>query len=115
MRDCWFNYFGAPYRELMTRERLASAPAWEASNCGTGYTLKLSERLEDWTLPKYKVTEQMVRRHLGEQFFFGLDSSQRETVSPFELSKLPAPRFSIEADVDRESTIQDIRIRERRE
>lgn len=111
----WLNFFGRPYKELITDGRLSSAPECEVSACGSGYILKLSDSPHDWNLPEYKRKEEVVRHHLGEKYFFSRDCAQTETVSPFKLPKLPDPRLSIEADVSGDGTVKEIRIRERPE
>jgi hypothetical protein len=111
----WLNFFGRPYKDLITDARLASAPECEVSARRSGYLLKLSDSPHDWKLPEYRRKEELIRRHLGEGYFFIRDCVQTETVSPFNLPKLPDPRLSIEADVDGGAVINEIRIRERPE
>ncbi len=110
----WLNFFGSPYRQLMGDERLASAPAFRTGASGSGYVVTLSENPGDWGSPGYKAREESVRRHLGEEYFFIRTSHERKTVSPFDLAKPPASKISVEAEVDPESGIKEIRIKEHR-
>jgi hypothetical protein len=109
----WLTFFGAPYRELITSARLMSAPECQVTAHGSGYTLKLSDSPDDWSFSAYRDKEELIRRHLGEQYFFIRERVQKETVSPFNLPLLPDPKLTISAEVDRDGTINNIRIRER--
>jgi hypothetical protein len=73
----------------------------------------LSGNPKHWSLLEYQACEESVRRHLGEEYFFIRTRLERSTVSPFHLPKLPAPTLSVEADVDLENAIKEIRINER--
>jgi hypothetical protein len=99
----------------MGDECLASAPAFRTSASGSGYVVTLSENPGDWDSSEYKTREESVRRHLGEEYFFIRMSQERKTVSPFQLPKLPAPKMSVEAEVDPESGIKEIRAKGHRE
>ena len=99
----------------MGDERLASAPAFRIGASGSGYVVTLSENPGDWVLPEYKAREESVRRHLGEEYFFIRTSQERKTVSPFHMPKFPAHKISVEAEVDPESGIKEIRVKEHRE
>lgn len=99
----------------MGDECLASAPAFRTSVSGSGYVVTLSENPGDWDSSEYKVREESARRHLGEEHFFIRTSQERKTVSPFPLPKLPAHKISVEAEVDPENGIKEIRIKEHRE
>jgi hypothetical protein len=92
----WLNFFGSPYRPLMSDERLASAPAFRTNATGSGYVVTLSENPGDWDSSEYKTREESVRRHLGEEHFFVRASQERKTVSPFHLPKLAAPKISVD-------------------
>jgi len=109
----WLNFFGGPYAELFTTTRLMSAPECQVNACGSGYVLKLSQSANDWNLPEYTRKEELIRQHLGERYFFIRQCARRETVSPFKLPVLSAPRLSVGAEVDRDGVVSDIRIRER--
>lgn len=111
----WLNFFGSPYRQLMGDERLASAPAVRTGACGSGYVVTLSENPGDWDSSEYRMREESVRRHLGEEYFFIRTSQERKTVSPFHLPKLPDPKISVEAEVDPENGIKEIRVKNHRE
>ena len=111
----WLNFFGSPYRRLMGEERLASAPGFRVGVCGSGHIVNLSDDPKHWTLPEYTACEESVRRHLGEEYFFIRNRQERKTVSPFDLQNLPAPALTVEADVDLDSAIKQIRINEHRD
>jgi hypothetical protein len=111
----WLNFFGSAYKQLMGDERLASAPAFRTSAFGSGYVVSLSENPGDWGSREYKAREESVRRHLGEEYFFIHTNEARKTVSPFHLQNLPTLRISVEAEVDMENGIKEIRIKENRE
>jgi hypothetical protein len=111
----WLNFFGSPYRPLMGDECLAGAPAFRTSASGSGYVVTLNENPGHWDSSEYKTREESVRRHLGEEYFFIRTSQEGKTVSPFHLPKLPAQKISVEAEVDSESGIKEIRVKEHRE
>ncbi|HEY2461785.1 MAG TPA: hypothetical protein VGI16_13315 [Candidatus Acidoferrum sp.] len=109
----WLNFFGRPYRNLIGDERWVSAPVFRTDQCGGGYILQLSDTPEDWHLPEYETSEESVRRHLGEEYFFTRSNPGRKTVSPFDLPQLQAARSSVQADVDLDGIVREIRIKKR--
>ena len=78
----WLNFFGKPYRDLIGRERLLSAPAHAVREVDDGVLLALSEDPRDWTLGEYRAAEQQVVNHLGSQYFFSKKEPNRRTVAP---------------------------------
>lgn len=78
----WLNYFGAPYVELIGRERLLSAPAYEVKSIGDGVYLRLSEGPEAWQTSDYRQREQECLQHIGTQNFFSRNDPDRPTVAP---------------------------------
>lgn len=92
----WLNFFGGPYRDLIGKERLLSAPGHETAEIDAGVLVCLAERPETWDSPEYKAVEQAVLDHLGREFFFDRNNTERKTVAPdFGLEPLPRhPRFT---------------------
>jgi hypothetical protein len=78
----WLNYFGAPYLDLIGRDRLLSAPAHEVKPAGDGVLIGLDASPEAWQSPAYQQREQAVIAHLGEQYFFSRHDPDRQTVAP---------------------------------
>jgi len=78
----WLNYFGAPYFDLIGRERLLSAPAHEVQPVGDGVLIGLDASPEAWQSPSYQAREQAVIAHLGERYFFSRHDPDRKTVAP---------------------------------
>jgi hypothetical protein len=78
----WLNFFGAPYVELMGRQRLLSAPAYEVKPVGDGVLIALDSTASAWQNPEYKKREQEVIEHLGKKFFFSRHEPDRELVAP---------------------------------
>lgn len=92
----WLNFFGEPYRKLIGKERLLSAPAHEIVEVDAGVLVCLAERPESWDSPEYKAVENRVLDHLGREYFFDRNDTERKTVAPdFGLEPLPPhPRFT---------------------
>lgn len=78
----WLNYFGRPYVDLMGRERLLSAPAYEAKPAGDGVLVMLDASPESWQTIAYRHREQATLAHLGKQFFFSHSDPDRKTIAP---------------------------------
>jgi hypothetical protein len=78
----WLNFFGAPYVELMGREKLLTAPAYEVKPVGDGVLVALAASAEAWQSADYKQRGQAVIAHLGRQFFFSRDDPDRPLVAP---------------------------------
>lgn len=78
----WLNYFGSPYVDLIGKERLLTAPAYEVQEVADGVFISLSASPNEWNKPKYKDRERRVIEHLGEQFFFSKQDPERETRAP---------------------------------
>jgi hypothetical protein len=78
----WLNYFGPPYVELIGRERLLSAPAYEVKQVGDGILLALDESADAWQTLAYQRCERDVIEHVGKQFFFSRWEPDRELVAP---------------------------------
>jgi len=78
----WLNFFGRPYRDLIGRECLLSAPAHEVRELDDGVLLALHENPRAWDTPGYRAREKQVREHLGPQYFFSKDDPNRKTVAP---------------------------------
>ncbi len=88
----WLNFFGRPYRDLIGRERLLSAPAHEVREIDDGVLLSLHENPRAWDTPEYREGERHVLGHLGPQYFFSKDDPNRQTVAPdFGLPALVGP------------------------
>lgn len=92
----WLNFFGAPYCDLIGKERLLSAPANETVEVDAGVLVCLEEKPETWDSPEYKATENRVLDHLGREYFFDRNNMDRNTKAPdFGLEPLPRhPRFT---------------------
>lgn len=78
----WLNFFGAPYVDLMGRERLLSAPAYEVKPVDDGVLIALDEAADGWQSEAYRRRERAVIAHLGEQYFFSRHDPERKTVAP---------------------------------
>ena len=78
----WLNYLGAPYVNLIGRERLLTAPAYEVKPAGDGVLLALDSSPDAWQRAAYQQREQAVIAHLGEQFFFSRSDPERKTIAP---------------------------------
>ncbi|NJK52743.1 MAG: hypothetical protein HC936_07795 [Leptolyngbyaceae cyanobacterium SU_3_3] len=78
----WLNYFGAPYINLMQRERLISAPAYEVFENDGGVLVALDETPLNWQDESYKARERQVIEHLGSQYFFNRNEPERKTIAP---------------------------------
>ncbi|HEX5084341.1 MAG TPA: hypothetical protein VFY40_20035 [Blastocatellia bacterium] len=78
----WLNYFGPPYLQLIGKERLLSAPAYEVQAVADGVFIGSGDNPKEWNGLEYKGREQQVITHLGEQFFFSKQDPRRETKAP---------------------------------
>lgn len=89
----WLNFFGAPYVDLIGRERLLTAPCLEAKAADSGVLLALASSPQEWEHSTYKQTEERVLDHLGRQYFFCRNAPTRPTTAPkFPLPLQPAAR-----------------------
>ena len=86
----WLNWFGAPYCELMGRERLLSAPAFDAIALGDGVLLQVDERPDDWDSSDTRYAR--VLEHVGDRYFFLRNNPGRRTVAP-DFGLEPLRRF----------------------
>jgi hypothetical protein len=90
----WLNFFGAPYVELMGRQRLLSAPAYEVKPIGDGVLIALDSSAGAWQNPEYKKREQEVIEYLGKEFFFSRHEPDRKLVAPvFGAPRSPEQSF----------------------
>ena len=87
----WLNYFGAPYVNLIGRDRLLSLPAYEVKPAGDGILLTLDPSADAWQSPAYQQREKEVIAHLGKQFFFSRWDPDRKTVAPDFRAKRDRP------------------------
>jgi hypothetical protein len=78
----WLNYFGPPYCDLIGRDRILTAPAYEVWPSGDGVIVSLAESAEEWETPAYQRREQAVIEHLGKPYFFSRDDPKRESLAP---------------------------------
>jgi hypothetical protein len=78
----WLNFFGAPYVDLMGRERLLTAPAYEVKPVDDGVLIALDSSANAWQTAAYRQREQAVIAHLGEKYFFSRHDPARQTVAP---------------------------------
>jgi hypothetical protein len=84
----WLNYFGKPYCELIGRERLLGAPAFESNAVGDGVLMLVDELPESWKSDETHHSN--VLSHIGDQYFFLRDKPDRETRAPsYGLEELP--------------------------
>ena len=67
---------------LMGRDRLLSAPAYEVREVDEGVLLALSEDPRIWSSAEYKAIEHRVVDHLGKEYFFSRDEPERKTIAP---------------------------------
>jgi len=88
----WLNYLGALYLDLIGRERLLSAPAFEVKPVGDGVLLALDSSAEAWQSDAYRAREQATIEHLGKEFFFSRYEPERKTIAPdFARESKPRP------------------------
>jgi len=78
----WLNFFGKPYRDLIDRHKLLTAPASGKREIGNGVLLSLSDDPLSWNTEGYLQVENAVLDHIGRQFFFSKQNPDRETVAP---------------------------------
>jgi hypothetical protein len=78
----WLNYLGAPYVDLIGRERLLTAPAFEVKPVGDGVLLALDSSAEAWQSDAYHARERATIEHIGKQYFFSRWDLDRQTVAP---------------------------------
>lgn len=78
----WLNYFGTPYVNLIQREKLVSAPAYEVFENSGGVMIALDETPLQWQEESYKARERQVVEHLGTQYFFDRNEPDRKTIAP---------------------------------
>lgn len=84
----WLNYFGKPYCDLIGRERLLGAPAFESRWLGHGVLMLVNEQPESWNSDETQYAN--VLRHIGDQYFFLRDNPERQTYAPsYGLKELP--------------------------
>ena len=85
----WLNFLGQPYCDLIGRDRLLSAPAFEVKEIGSGVLLALAAEPEEWNTPSYREREQRVLDHIGREYVFERDKPDKPTKGPFNLPSLP--------------------------
>jgi hypothetical protein len=95
----WCNFLGAPYCDLIGRDRLLSAPAYEVKEVGAGVLLTLAEKPEEWKTPEYKAREQRVLDHIGREYVWERDHPDKPTKSPFKLPPTPPHDPSVDIKV----------------
>ena len=78
----WLSYFGPLYVELIGRDKLLTAPAYEVKPIGDGVLIALDPEAEAWQSAGYREREGATISHLGEQFFFSRLDPKRLTVAP---------------------------------
>jgi hypothetical protein len=88
----WLSFFGRPYVDLMGRERLLSAPAYEAKSVDDGVLVALDASADAWETAVYREREQAVIEHLGKQYFFSRHDPSRQTIAPDFPAYLDRPK-----------------------
>jgi hypothetical protein len=78
----WLNFFGAPYRDFLGRERLLSSPAHEVRELDDGVLVALDSDPRAWDTPAYRAAERRVLDHLGQEHFFSKSNPYKRTVAP---------------------------------
>jgi hypothetical protein len=93
----WLNVFGQPYRTLIGRRRIETAPAVSVSETGAAAILQSYGAPEDWSTPEARARRRAIVDHLGPQFFFDREAPDRKTVAPdFGLEPLrERPAFQV--------------------
>jgi hypothetical protein len=93
----WLNFFGAPYRDFIGRERLLSSPAHEVRELDGGVLLALHADPRAWETPHYRAAERRILEHFGPDHFFSKDNPYKRTVTPnFNLPPArPGPRIRV--------------------
>jgi hypothetical protein len=85
----WVNFFGQPYRELIGRDRLFTAPAHQVREVDDGVLLMIHPEPQAWDTPEYRMAEDRILAHVGRRFFFAREDPDRETAAPpFDLPPL---------------------------
>lgn len=91
----WANFFGRPYVELIGRDRLLRSPAEYVREVDAGVLIRLGPDPRGWQIQEYRATEQLVRQHIGLEYFFSRDEPNRKTTSPdfgfIPRSRRPSP------------------------
>lgn len=84
----WLNYFGEPYCDLIGRECLLDAPAFESKPLGSGVLMLVEEDPESWNSDESHYFD--VLSHVGDQYFFLRDNLDRQTAAPsYGMKELP--------------------------
>jgi len=78
----WLNFLGRPYRDLIGRDRLLTAPAHEVREVDDGVLLGLAGNPRAWNAPECRRRERLVLGYLGTHYFFDRNYPDRKTVAP---------------------------------
>lgn len=78
----WLNFFGQAYRDLIGREKLLSAPAYEVREVDDGVMLALHSDPRAWTTDEFGSRERAILEHLGPEYFFNKDDLSKPTIAP---------------------------------
>jgi hypothetical protein len=78
----WVNVFGAPYRALIGRETIRTAPATHVNDAKTSSCLFVYENPEEWRTVESQQRHKSVLEHLGPQYFFDRENPSAATVAP---------------------------------
>lgn len=78
----WLNYFGPLLCDFIGRDKLITAPAYEARRIGKGVLIALGQEPEHWHTAEYQRREKAVETHLGKEFFFSREDPKRRTRAP---------------------------------
>ena len=78
----WLNYFGRPYVQMIGKQKLLAAAAYEVHDLKDGVLIKLSSTPFEWQGEAYQSSEQLITKHIGTEFFFSKTDLTRNTIAP---------------------------------
>lgn len=90
----WLAYFGKPYVELFSEEKLANAPVYRVEKIGEGYLLQLTENISDMETDyeSYRAKEQAVKAYLHPNAFYNREKGYSLDILKAHLEKYTIPQ-----------------------
>jgi len=84
----WLNIFGKPYVDLIGRDKLLSCPAHSVSELPNGaIVIQVSDDPLDYGRDDYSARCEVIKKHIGLEYFFDWDNPDRE---------YPMPKLNVE-------------------